>query len=92
MWRSRLLPSIIPKMARKPRLLGLTKGLGPILYQRRMTSWRRKRASLVFAMNDSVKWWFWTGGLFKLISDVAQITSPLLVKVCFSRALAPRSL
>lgn len=62
----------------------------------REKQWRekdgRKRASLVFAMNDSVKWWFWTGGLFKLISDVAQITSPLLVKVCFSRALAPRSL
>lgn len=53
---------------------------------KREKQWRdkdgRKRASLVFAMNDSVKWWFWTGGLFKLISDVAQITSPLLVKVC----------
>ncbi|PIL29785.1 ATP-binding cassette transporter [Ganoderma sinense ZZ0214-1] len=50
----------------------------------REKQWRekdgRKRASLVFAMNDSVKWWFWAGGLFKLFSDVAQITSPLLVK------------
>ncbi|KAG7096565.1 hypothetical protein E1B28_003986 [Marasmius oreades] len=31
-------------------------------------------------MNDSVKWWFWSGGLFKVLGDTAQITSPLLVK------------
>lgn len=51
----------------------------------REKQWRekdgRKRASLTLAMNDSVKWWFWSGGILKLIADCAQITSPLLVKV-----------
>lgn len=42
----------------------------------------RKEASLAMAMNDSIKWWFWTGGLLKLIADIAQITSPLVLKVC----------
>ncbi|KAF5366995.1 hypothetical protein D9758_003982 [Tetrapyrgos nigripes] len=50
----------------------------------REKEWRektgRKKASLVWAMNDSVKWFFWTGGIFKVIGDTAQITSPLLVK------------
>ncbi len=41
----------------------------------------KKKASLVWAMNDSVKWWFWSAGLFKVVSDVAQVTSPLVVKV-----------
>ncbi len=52
----------------------------------REKQWRekdgRKRASLVLAMNDSIKYWFWFGGLLKLIADVAQVCSPLLVKVC----------
>jgi len=47
--------------------------------------WREKtgkrKASLVWAMNDSVKWWFWSGGLLKVFGDTAQITSPLVVKV-----------
>lgn len=42
----------------------------------------RKKASLVLAMNDSVKWWFWSGGALKVIGDTAQVTSPLVVKVC----------
>jgi hypothetical protein len=29
----------------------------------------RQKASLVFAMNDSVKWWFWSGGLLKVVSQ-----------------------
>lgn len=41
----------------------------------------KKKASLVWAMNDSVKWWFWSAGLFNVVSNVAQITSPLVVKV-----------
>ena len=53
--------------------------------QAREKHWRevsgRKKASLVLAMNDSVFWFFWIGGLIKLFSDTAQITSPLLVKV-----------
>lgn len=43
----------------------------------------KKKASLVWALNDSVKWWFWSGGLLKIAGDTAQVTSPLLVKVCF---------
>ena len=53
--------------------------------EEREKQWRekdgRKRASLVWAMNDSIKWWFWIGGLLKLIADVSQVTTPLLVKV-----------
>jgi hypothetical protein len=43
----------------------------------------RKKASIVMAMNDSVKWWFWSAGIFKVAGDTAQITSPLVVKVRF---------
>ncbi|KAJ7104127.1 P-loop containing nucleoside triphosphate hydrolase protein [Mycena belliarum] len=39
----------------------------------------KKQPSLVLAMNDAVAWWFWTSGVLKLISDVTQITTPLLV-------------
>ncbi|KAG5645528.1 hypothetical protein DXG03_005803 [Asterophora parasitica] len=40
----------------------------------------KKRASLIWAMNDSVSWWFWSAGLLKVVGDTAQLTSPLLVK------------
>ena len=43
----------------------------------------RKKPSIVLAMNDSIKWWFWSAGLFRIIGDTAQITSPLVVKVRF---------
>ncbi|KAG6900221.1 hypothetical protein C0993_001290 [Termitomyces sp. T159_Od127] len=40
------------------------------------TKWRerdgKKRASLIWALNDSVAWWFWSGGLLKVIGDTAQ--------------------
>jgi len=53
--------------------------------QEREREWRektgKKRASLAMAANDSVFWFFWSAGVLRLISDVAQITSPLLVKV-----------
>lgn len=52
--------------------------------KQREEQWRnhtgKKRPSLAWALNDSVKWWFWTAGVCKLISDTAQVTSPLLVK------------
>lgn len=41
----------------------------------------RRRASLTLALNDSVKWWFWSGGLLKVSGDIATILTPLLVKV-----------
>jgi hypothetical protein len=51
----------------------------------RERKWReidgRRKASLTWAINDSVKWWFWSGGLLKVVGDTAQVTSPLLVKV-----------
>jgi len=51
----------------------------------REKEWREKdgkrKASLILAMNDSVFWWFWSAGILKVISDTAQITSPLVVKV-----------
>lgn len=60
----------------------------------------KQKASLVLAMNDSVKWFvsviyymsysvhnlthcmlqLWSGGIFKVLGDTAQITSPLVVK------------
>lgn len=50
----------------------------------REKKWREKdgqrKPSLVFAMNDSVKWWFWSSGILKVTGDTAQVTSPLLVK------------
>ncbi|KAI0360140.1 P-loop containing nucleoside triphosphate hydrolase protein [Trametes cingulata] len=56
----------------------------------REKQWRekdgKKRASLTLALNDSVKWWFWTGGLMKLVADCAQVTSPLLVKAIINFA------
>lgn len=50
----------------------------------KVKNWReaqKKKASLARAMNDSIMAWFWWGGVFKLINDMAQVTSPLLVKV-----------
>lgn len=41
----------------------------------------QRRASLVWAMNDSIKWWFWTGGALKVIGDTAQITRYLIILV-----------
>jgi len=51
----------------------------------REKEWREKsglrKASLTLAINDSVKWWFWSAGILKVIGDTAQVTSPLVVKV-----------
>lgn len=44
----------------------------------------RKRRSdttvLMFALNDISLRWFWLGGLFKMLGDVTQIVSPLLIR------------
>lgn len=54
----------------------------------RERAWRekdgRKRASLTLAINDSVFWWFWSGGILKVSGDIATILTPLLVKVSIS--------
>lgn len=53
--------------------------------QEREKEWRentgKRKAKLALAANDSVFWFFWSAGILRLISDVALITSPLLVKV-----------
>jgi hypothetical protein len=41
----------------------------------------KRKANLAWALNDSVKWWFWSAGLMKLVGDTAQVTSPLVMKV-----------
>ena len=43
----------------------------------------KKKPSIVLAMNDSIKWWFWSAALFKIVGDTALVTSPLIVKVRF---------
>lgn len=35
---------------------------------------------LTFALNDICFRWFWLGGLFKMLGDVTQIVSPLLIR------------
>ncbi|KAI0342903.1 ABC transporter [Trametopsis cervina] len=52
--------------------------------EEREKKWReaegKKKANLALAINDSVKWWFWSGGAIKLVGDVTTILSPLVVK------------
>jgi hypothetical protein len=53
--------------------------------EERLKRWREKdgkaQPSLTLALNDAIKWWFWSSGLLKVISDTAQVTSPLVLKV-----------
>jgi hypothetical protein len=69
----------------KPGMRKLWWMLTPGSVEAKEKKWRevdgKKKASLLWAMNDSVKWWFWTSALLKIISDVAQTTSPLVVRV-----------
>ncbi|KAH9989454.1 ABC transporter [Russula vinacea] len=62
------------------RLMSRLRGDG----EERLKRWREKdgkaQPSLTWAMNDAVKWWFWSGGILKVIGDTAQVTSPLLLK------------
>ena len=59
--------------------------------QEREKEWRektgKKKPSLLWAVNDSVFRFFWAGGLFRLIADIALVTSPLLVRVGFLPSL-----
>ncbi|GJJ09853.1 hypothetical protein Clacol_004077 [Clathrus columnatus] len=58
----------------------------------REKNWRektgRKKPSLSLALNDSVFWWFWSAGIFKVTGDTAQVTSPLIVKAIINFATA----
>ena len=57
----------------------------------REKQWRekdgRRQPSLTYAINDSVKWWFWSGGIMKVSGDIATILSPLVVKVRLWRSM-----
>jgi hypothetical protein len=63
------------------RLMSALRGNG----EERLRQWiekdGRKQPSLTLAINDSVKWWFWSGGMLKVAGDTAQVTSPLILKV-----------
>ena len=65
----------------KLRLMSALRGDG----EKRRKQWvekdGKKRPSLTFAINDSIKWWFWSGGILKVAGDTAQVTSPLILKV-----------
>ncbi|KAH0833242.1 ABC transporter [Lanmaoa asiatica] len=57
----------------------------------REKAWRKRdgkrKASLALSMNDSVKWLFWSAGILKVIGDIAQITSPLVLKAIITFAM-----
>lgn len=61
----------------------------------REKQWRekdgRRKPSLTLAINDSVKYWFWSGGVLKVLGDTATILTPLVVKVCARCSLATDS-
>lgn len=69
----------------KPGIRKLWWAVTPGSVEGKEKQWRevtgKKKASLMWAMNDSVKWWFWSSAVLKIISDVAQVTSPLVVRV-----------
>ncbi|EKM58203.1 uncharacterized protein PHACADRAFT_116921 [Phanerochaete carnosa HHB-10118-sp] len=56
----------------------------------RERQWRekdgRKKPSLTLAINDSVKFWFWSGGVMKVSGDIANILTPLVVKALINFA------
>lgn len=40
----------------------------------------RRKVGLAMALSDTFFWEFWSGGLFKVVGDLAQVTSPLVLK------------
>ncbi|PPQ77123.1 hypothetical protein CVT25_010817 [Psilocybe cyanescens] len=40
----------------------------------------KKNASIALALNDTVGFFFWTGGIFKVFGDTSQLMGPLLIK------------
>ncbi|KAF9448313.1 ABC protein [Macrolepiota fuliginosa MF-IS2] len=54
------------------------------------TEWRQKtglrKPSLVFAMNDTLGRFFWSGGAIKVVGDMSQLMGPLLVKAIINFA------
>ncbi|KAJ3572547.1 hypothetical protein NP233_g3005 [Leucocoprinus birnbaumii] len=60
----------------------------------REKEWREKtglkRPSLIYALNDTLGLFFWSGGAIKVIGDISQLMGPLLVKalINFTQARA----
>ena len=63
------------------RLMSSLRGNGEEQLRQWVEKDGRKQPSLTLAINDSIKWWFWSAGILKVASDTAQITSPLILKV-----------
>ncbi|KAK4055919.1 hypothetical protein OIO90_003176 [Microbotryomycetes sp. JL221] len=40
----------------------------------------QRQVTLTWALSDTFGWSFWSAGLFKIVGDVAQVTSPLIVR------------
>lgn len=40
----------------------------------------RRSHGLALALSDTFAWEFWSAGLFKIVGDAAQVTSPLVTK------------
>ncbi|KAH9063931.1 ABC transporter [Lactarius vividus] len=64
----------------KLRLMSALRGDSEERLRQWMETDGRKQPSLTLAINDSVKWWFWSGGILKVAGDTAQVTSPLILK------------
>jgi ABC-type multidrug transport system fused ATPase/permease subunit len=66
------------------RLMSRLRGDGEVRLKQWVEKDGRKQPSLTLAINDSIKWWFWSSGILKVVADTAQGTSPLVVKVGFT--------
>jgi hypothetical protein len=69
------------------RLMSRLRGDGEARLKRWVEKDGKKQPSLMMAINDSVKWWFWSGGVLKVVGDTAQVTSPLILKARSLRLL-----
>jgi hypothetical protein len=72
------------KLPLRLRLMSRLRGDGEVRLKQWVEKDGRKQPSLTLAINDSIKWWFWSSGLLKVVADTAQGTSPLVVKVGFT--------
>ncbi|KAH9043416.1 ABC transporter [Lactarius hengduanensis] len=64
----------------KLRLMSALRGDSEERLRQWMEKDGRKQPSLTLAINDSVKWWFWSSGILKVAGDTAQVTNPLILK------------
>jgi hypothetical protein len=48
------------------------------------TTHGKKKASLAWALSDTFGWYFWSGGLIKVISDASTSTTPIVMRQIIS--------